>query len=147
VSLELRAARGPAEYPTLLEIWRSAVEATHDFLTPEDVEYYAALVPGYLPEVELTVAVVDGRVAGFSGTGGGELHMLFVHNDFRGRGVGTALLREALGRYPALTLDVNEQNPQAAGFYARQGFVVVGRSETDGEGRPFPLLHLNRGQD
>jgi putative acetyltransferase len=52
-----------------------------------------------------------------------------------------------LGRYPALILDVNEQNPPAAGFYARQGFVVVGRSETDGEGRPFPLLHLNRGQD
>jgi putative acetyltransferase len=40
--------------------------------------------------------------------------------------------------------DVSEQNPQAAGFSVRQGFVAVGRSETDGEGRPFPLLHLNR---
>jgi putative acetyltransferase len=145
VSVELRPSRGPAEFPRLLAVWRSAVEATHDFLTSEDVEYYAARVPAYLPGVELTVAVVDGQAVGFSGTGDGELHMLFVHNDFRGHGVGTALLSEVLARYPALVLDVNEQNPQAAGFYARQGFVVAGRSETDGEGRPFPLLHLKRG--
>jgi putative acetyltransferase len=44
----------------------------------------------------------------------------------------------------ALTVDVNEQNPAAVGFYERLGFVVVGRSPRDGSGRPFPLLHLRR---
>jgi putative acetyltransferase len=39
---------------------------------------------------------------------------------------------------------VNEQNPAACGFYEHLGFVVVGRSEVDGTGRPFPLLHMRR---
>ncbi|WP_370933631.1 acetyltransferase [Amycolatopsis sp. cg13] len=138
----LRPSRG--EYPRLLEIWRSAVEATHDFLTPADVEYYATRVPLYFPEVDLTVADVDGIAAGFSGIAEGKLEMLFVHDDFRGRGVGTALLRAALDRFPDLTLDVNEQNPQAVGFYLHHGFEVVGRQETDSDGRPFPLLELKR---
>ena len=45
-------------------------------------------------------------------------------------------------RWGVRTLDVNEQNPLAAGFYERAGFVVVGRSPVDGAGRPFPLLHM-----
>ncbi|WP_116200259.1 acetyltransferase [Amycolatopsis circi] len=140
----LRPSNGAAEYPRLLEVWRSAVEATHDFLAPVDVEYYATRVPLYFPEVDLTVAEVDGIAVGFSGIAEGKLEMLFVHDDFRGRGVGTALLRAALDRFPDLTLDVNEQNPQAIGFYLHHGFEVVGRQETDSDGRPFPLLELNR---
>jgi putative acetyltransferase len=43
-----------------------------------------------------------------------------------------------------LTVDVNEQNPAAVGFYEAVGFVVVGRSPLDDAGRPFPLLHMRR---
>lgn len=43
----------------------------------------------------------------------------------------------------ALSVDVNEQNPQAVGFYLHYGFVQTGRSPLDGEGRPFPLLHMS----
>ena len=39
-------------------------------------------------------------------------------------------------------LDVNEQNPQALGFYFKQGFEVIGRSEVDGMGQHYPLLHM-----
>jgi hypothetical protein len=42
----------------------------------------------------------------------------------------------------ATTVDVNEQNPQAVGFYLHIGCEVVGRSELDGMGKPYPLLHL-----
>ena len=41
-----------------------------------------------------------------------------------------------------LTVDVNEQNPQAVGFYRHYGFIQVARSPLDGEGKPFPLLHM-----
>ncbi|WP_369523003.1 hypothetical protein [Brucella anthropi] len=41
-----------------------------------------------------------------------------------------------------LTVDVNEQNLQGVGFYLHMGFVETGRSETDDQGRPYPLLHL-----
>ncbi|MDA4833452.1 GNAT family N-acetyltransferase, partial [Enterobacter hormaechei] len=39
---------------------------------------------------------------------------------------------------------VNEQNPDAHGFYRHCGFVAVGRSERDGSGRPFPLIHMQQ---
>jgi hypothetical protein len=39
-------------------------------------------------------------------------------------------------------VDVNEQNGQAAGFYARMGFRQAGRSACDAFGHPYPILHL-----
>ncbi|WIX81346.1 acetyltransferase [Amycolatopsis carbonis] len=144
MTISLRPVSGPAEYPELLAIWRSAVEATHDFLTPADVEFFAERVPGYFPGAEITVATVDGAAAGFSGVSDASLEMLFVHAGHRGAGIGSALVRKAFAEFPALTVDVNEQNPQAVGFYLHHGFVIAGRSEMDSEGRPFPLLHLRR---
>ncbi|QCQ91662.1 acetyltransferase [Rhodococcus sp. SGAir0479] len=141
----LRPCRGSAEWPALVRIWRSAVEATHHFLTPDDVEYFESrMASDYLPAVTVTVAEVDGVAVGFSGLAGDSLEMLFVEAGHRGRGVGSALLLHALSSRPELTLDVNEQNPEAVGFYRRHGFVTLGRSDTDSEGRPFPLLHLAR---
>jgi putative acetyltransferase len=45
--------------------------------------------------------------------------------------------------FGASTVDVNEQNPQAVGFYLHEGFQQVGRSPLDGLGKPYPLLHLS----
>ncbi len=141
----LRACRGREDWPALVRIWRSAVDATHDFLTAEDVVFYESrMVSDYLPAVEVTVAEVDGTPAGFSGLVGSSLEMLFVADTHRGHGVGSALLRRAVADYPDLRLDVNEQNPQAVGFYERHGFVVLGRSATDADGRPYPILHMGR---
>ena len=68
--------------------------------------------------------------------------MLFIHPAARGQGAGRRLLTYAVDSLGATTLDVNEQNEQAVGFYLRMGFEVVGRSECDGMGKPYPLLHL-----
>jgi len=38
--------------------------------------------------------------------------------------------------------DANEDNPAAVKFYLHIGFVQTGRSETDGLGKPYPLLHM-----
>ncbi|MFM1728465.1 acetyltransferase [Prescottella soli] len=141
----LRPCRGAEEWPALVRIWRSAVDATHDFLTAEDVDFYRSrMVSDYLPAVDLAVAEVDGTPAGFSGLVDNSLEMLFVADAQRGQGVGSALLRRAVADHPDLHLDVNEQNPQAVGFYERHGFVVTGRSATDADGRPFPILHMGR---
>lgn len=141
----LRPCRGTTEFAALVRIWRSAVEATHDFLTPGDIDFYESRMVGdYLPAVDLTVAEVDGDPAGFSGLADNSLEMLFVDGRHRGHGVGSALLRRAVADHPGLRLDVNEQNPQAVGFYERHGFVVLGRSATDADGRPFPILHMGR---
>jgi putative acetyltransferase len=124
-------------------IWRGAVEATHEFLTAEDIDYYEKrLAREYLGLVEITVATFDGTPVGFSGLADGTLEMLFVEPEHRFRGVGSELLRDGIAKVPDLSIDVNEQNPQAVGFYLHHGFVMVGRSATDADGRPFPILHL-----
>jgi putative acetyltransferase len=127
----------------LVAIWRSAVQATHDFLSADDIDYYETRLAGeYLGLVEVTVAAVGGVPVGFSGVADGKLEMLFIHRRQRGHGAGSALLREAIANTPGLSVDVNEQNPQAVGFYHHHGFITLGRSETDVDGRPFPILHL-----
>jgi putative acetyltransferase len=141
--LSIRPSVGAAEYPALAAIWRGAVDATHDFLAQADRdEIDARLQSDYFPAVVLSVAERDGRPVGFSGVLDGSLEMLFVDATQRDGGIGTALLDHAIGEHGVTRVDVNEQNDLAAGFYARRGFEVVGRSETDGAGRPYPLLHL-----
>lgn len=68
--------------------------------------------------------------------------MLFIDADSHGKGIGRSLLRWAIEQ-GANKLDVNEQNPQALAFYQHCGFEITGRSALDGQGRPFPLLHMH----
>ncbi|WP_244302984.1 GNAT family N-acetyltransferase [Leucobacter coleopterorum] len=141
--LTIRPCSGAAEYPQLVEIWRSAVRATHDFLEESDFERIEAnLASAYFPAVTLLVAERGGQSLGFAGIAEGSLEMLFVSDDARGKGVGSALLAEAISHRGVTMVDVNEQNPAALGFYLSRGFVQVGRSELDGDGLPYPILHL-----
>lgn len=132
-----------ADHESMVAVWRSAVDATHAFVAEEHLaEIEAALATEYFPHVELLVAEVDDRVVGFAGAADGNLEMLFVHATMRGSGIGRALLTAAIDLLGVEAVDVNEQNEGATGFYRHQGFVVEGRSELDGQGRPYPLLHM-----
>lgn len=139
----IRRAVGPEEYPRLVAIWRSAVDATHDFLAEADRdEIQLHLASDYLPHVDLHVADQDGLPVGFAGVSGESLEMLFVDALHRGQGIGTRLLSFALAECGVRTVDVNEQNASAVDFYRRRGFIVVGRSELDDQGRPYPILQM-----
>ncbi|MGB3696337.1 MAG: GNAT family N-acetyltransferase [Gordonia sp. (in: high G+C Gram-positive bacteria)] len=139
----LRPTSGPAEYPDLVAIWRSAVLATHDFLDAADfATIESRLATDYFPAVTLVVAERDGAPVGFAGVVDGSLEMLFVADEMRGTGVGGALLAHAVTDHAVTRVDVNEQNPDAVGFYLHRGFTRVGRSDLDGDGRPYPILHL-----
>lgn len=133
----------PLDTDALVEIWARSVRRTHDFLSEADFdEIHRKLGSVYLPEVnELYVATDDGRPVGFIGMTGRHVEMLFVDPTAMGTGVGRQLLDHVAGRGP-LTVDVSEQNPGAVGFYRHYGFVQTGRSPTDPEGRPYPLLHM-----
>ena len=125
----------------LLAVWESSVRATHDFLRDGDVEFLRPFVEQGLREIPLLLcAEEDDRPAAFLGMEGDSIEMLFVAAESRGHGIGSALMREALAR-GARRVDVNEQNPQALGFYLRFGFEVTARDELDGLGLPYPILH------
>ncbi|VTP61934.1 Uncharacterized N-acetyltransferase YjaB [Leclercia adecarboxylata] len=86
-----------------------------------------------------------GDIHGFLGVDENRIEMLFVDAASRGKGVGSLLLRYAIDHFGANEVDVNEQNPQGIEFYQHRGFVQIGRSELDGQGNPFPLLHMRYG--
>ncbi|MDG3002682.1 acetyltransferase [Paludisphaera mucosa] len=132
-----------ADHPRLVEIWEASVRATHDFLSEAAIQVMKPLIlHEYLHAVDLAACEDSGRLVGFLGTAENRIEMLFVTPEVRGRGVGRRLVEHAVGRLGCDEVDVNEQNPQAVGFYIRMGFRVAGRSERDGQGNPFPLLHM-----
>ena len=138
----------PSDLPRVMEIWRAAVDATHDFLAADDRDAIEAELLGFFPQVSLRLAV-DGSDTplGFMFLHEGHLEALFVDPDQHGKGIGKALVHEALAAHPDLTVDVNAQNPNALGFYEHLGFERIGRSAQDGQGRPYPLIHLRRRAD
>ena len=68
--------------------------------------------------------------------------MLFLSPEVRGKGLGKQLLQYGIETYNIQELTVNEQNPQAVGFYEHMGFQTYKRTDHDEEGNPYPLLYM-----
>ena len=68
--------------------------------------------------------------------------MLFIDPSHIGKGVGKVLLQNAINELNVNKVDVNEQNQKAQDFYLHQGFEIIGRSELDASGKPYPILHM-----
>ena len=144
---DIRLARAD-DLDGLVALWERSVRATHRFLSEEDIAKLRPQVRDALRHDELDLWVLadaDDTPIGFLGLAGNDISALFLDPAARNRGAGRRLIAHAQSlRECELTVDVNEQNPAAIGFYEALGFVVVGRSPLDDEGRPFPLLHMRR---
>ncbi|CAM1021971.1 TPA: acetyltransferase [Proteus mirabilis] len=142
--LKIRISRS-SEAPEIIQIWKNSVDATHDFLTADDRQEIEKEVIGFFSETPVWVATnQEDRPLGFMFLHDGHLEALFIDASARGLGIGKQLISHALSLYPNLSVDVNEQNQQAVGFYQHMGFQISGRSELDNQGRAYPLLHLSR---
>ena len=132
------------DYETLINIWENSVRATHDFLKEEDLQFYKPLILNeYFHRVSLFCHKDSNlKITGFMGIESDSLEMLFINPVSRGKGVGKELLIYAIKHQKVKRVDVNEQNAQAIGFYKHMGFHVVNRSEFDGAGKPYPILHM-----
>lgn len=130
-------------YPELIEVWENSVRATHHFLPEKNIlELKPLILQHYFDAVELRCAIENDEVAGFIGVADANIEMLFVSPIYFRRGIGRYLIEYALSNLGASKVDVNEQNPQAIAFYEKMGFIKNGRSELDGQGNPYPLIHM-----
>jgi putative acetyltransferase len=133
------------DHDKLVNIWYQAVNHTHTFLTAKDIEFYHTMIQnGALKEVEIWIELNGNKEpTGFIGLDGTKIEMLFIDPKYHGKGIGSRLIKHAQDiKGSNLQVDVNEQNDGAYAFYKRFGFALIGRSELDSTGRPFPLLHL-----
>ena len=128
----------------LLYVWERSVKATHTFLSGEEIAQIKPYVPQALEQVPHLIVLEDesGAPAAFMGIAEQKLEMLFLAPEVQGRGHGKRLLQYGIERYAVQEVTVNEQNPQAIGFYEHMGFQTYRRTERDEQGGPYPLLYM-----
>jgi len=113
--------------------WVAATEWMPRLHAPEEVaRFYRDRV---FATCRVLVAEGPGGIEGFLAVDGdGLIAAFFVAEAVRGRGVGSALLREAQALRPeGLTLWTFEANAGARRFYARHGFLAAGGTWGDNE--------------
>ena len=128
----------------LSQVWERSVKATHMFLPDDEIAEIKKFVPSALSQVEHLVITINeaGDPIGFMGVEDSKIEMLFISPDERGKGLGKAFIEYGIEHFAVNQVTVNEQNPQAIGFYEHLGFSVYNRTDTDEEGRPYPLLYM-----
>ena len=138
--------RTPELINCLLEVWENSVRATHLFLSDSEIRNIKEYVPQALREVAHLLIAKDetGRPVAFMGVEKGSLEMLFIAPEERGKGLGKNLIRYGIENYGVERLTVNEQNPQARGFYEHMGFRVYKITDLDEQGNPYPILYMSR---
>lgn len=133
------------EMEQLVATWESSVNATHHFLSPKEVADIKQYVPQAFRGVQHLIVAFEGdQIKALMGINDTKLEMLFVAASERGKGIGSQLLRYGMTQYHIDELAVNEQNPNARGFYEHMGSKVVSRSPLDDQGNPYPILKMKR---
>ena len=128
----------------IVQLWQANVKVTHTFLMKEEIQNIKQYIPQAVEHVpHLCIALSEkGELLGFIGVADQRLEMLFIQVNARGQGIGKQLLRYAIKNFDVNELTVNEQNPQAIGFYEYLGFVTYKRTDLDEGGQPYPLLYM-----
>lgn len=127
-------------------VWRRSVKETHLFLSDQDIEKIAELIPTYLNEITHLIISENelNEPVAFMGIDDKKLEMLFINPNERGKGLGKELITYGITHYDINELGVNEQNEQATAFYKHMGFQTYNRSETDEQGNPYPILYMKK---
>lgn len=133
----------------LLKVWETSVCATHHFLSDAEIQRIKKYVPQALGGVKHLILAenASGEPIAFMGVEDHRLEMLFLSPKERGKGLGKQLLLYGIQNYGIEELTVNEQNPQAVGFYEHMGFETYKRTDMDEEGNPYPLLYMKRNDE
>ena len=144
IKIEILNIINDKDMEEILDAWESSVRATHDFLSEKDIISIKFQVKEGVKYVNNLLCVRDENdiIKAFMGIHDFKIEMLFVSNESRGSGIGKRLVEHAIEVLNVNYVDVNEQNPQALGFYEHMGFKVFKKSDFDEQGNPFPILHM-----
>lgn len=136
--------RNPMLIEQLERVWKESVKETHLFLSDAEINNIQKYIPQALMGVaQLIVAENESGIpTAFMGIEEHKLEMLFLAPQERGHGLGKKLIEYGIKEYAIDEVGVNEQNTKARGFYEHMGFRVYKRTETDEQGKPYPVLYM-----
>lgn len=117
-----------ADLDAVAELWLDTNLQAHAFIDPQYWRDHFEEVKTLLSQAELYVWEDRGALRGFIGLEGSYVAGLFVRRDCQSQGTGRALLDFAKDLRPRLELKVYRNNPRAAAFYRREGFLPAGES-------------------
>lgn len=114
----------------VMKIWLSSNLEAHSFVPEEYWKSNAQMVEDQLSQAEVYIYEDAGTIEGFIGLQDDYIAGIFVKKEYRGNGIGKALLDYVKEMHKELTLHVYQKNCRAAALYRREGFSVVSE-ETD----------------
>jgi ribosomal protein S18 acetylase RimI-like enzyme len=138
--VDLRSPKSGDDRP-LADLYLVARQDALGFLpkvhTDDEVRAWMSYV--VLATLDVQIAEIDGRIAGFIAVQSGEIEQLYVHPDFYRHGVGRALMAWAMAKTSSdLSLHCFAANHRARRFYESFGFKAVKFGDGSGneEGAP-----------
>ena len=134
------------DYPHFVKIWEKVVKEIPAFLNEEEFEFYKKYrMPYYFNHLFL-FAYKDQKkkIKGFMGISQDKVEMLFVDITARGKGIAKKFMNFAIDNLKINKVDINEYNKEGISFFKHLGFKEIGRSDLDKEGKPNPVLCLEK---
>ena len=115
------------DFETVIRVWHESKQEAYPYLPLEqgrtladDDRFFRERV---VPQCDVWVAEQDGAILGFMALARSYIDRLYVHPAHQRKGVGGALLRQAMALSPAgLELHTHQKNVSAQAFYEGHGF-------------------------
>ena len=127
----------------LIAVWEKSVLETHDFLKKSDfLEIKEVMKSTDFNALTVFNLKCKNNIIGFIGINNRKIEMLFLSPDFIGKGFGKKLVNFVVKKFNVNEVDVNEQNNEAISFYEKLGFETYARTETDAQGKNYPILKM-----
>lgn len=131
---------------SIVDTWYQASLIAHPFLTDTFLhEEKKMLREIFLPNSQTWVYEAKDQVVGFISLVDNEVGGIFIRPSHQRQGIGQALMDKARSLHPILELDVFEANKNGRAFYAKYGFVWIGKQAEETTG--LPLIKLRYEQE
>jgi putative acetyltransferase len=141
VKIEIERARAfdAPSIATILSDWIDATPWMRKIHTAQDHQNFGIWL---IKATDVTVARIQGDVAGFIARREYEVHSLYVAGGQRNQDIGARLLEHAKSAQDHLELWTFQANDGARRFYARHGFVQAKQTDGQGNDEKLPDVHL-----
>lgn len=109
----------------VMQIWKNENIKAHQFISKEYWKNNYSYVKEILPNAEIYVYIIKGKIIGFVGVNGNYIEGIFVDINNQFKGVGTSLLNKVKEKRNNLTLSVYKKNINAINFYKKNNFIIT----------------------